>query len=65
MAQDQLFGCQLDQIVQHAPAQGDLTYCDQMVAEKRSPKGLPTLLFPVLRGRLLTSCPRKSVFSSI
>jgi hypothetical protein len=35
MAQDQLFGCQLDQIVQHAPAQVDLTYCDQMVVEKR------------------------------
>jgi hypothetical protein len=36
-AQDQLFGCQLDQIVQHAPAQGDLTCGDQMVVIAERP----------------------------
>jgi hypothetical protein len=57
VALDQLFGSKIDQIVQHAPTQGDLTYCDQMVVKERQFEGFPTLRFLVLLGEfaLVTS----------
>jgi hypothetical protein len=43
-----LLGSKFDQIVQHARAQSDLTYCDQMVVIEGQPEGVPALCFPVL-----------------
>jgi hypothetical protein len=48
MALDQLFGCKIDQIVQHSPTQSDLTDCDQMVVKERQIEGLPAPRFPIL-----------------
>jgi hypothetical protein len=53
VALDQLFGCLFDQIIQHAPSQSDLTYCDQMVVRERQLERLPTLRFSVLFTYLL------------
>jgi hypothetical protein len=51
VALDQLFGSRIDQIVQHARTQGDMSYCDQMVVKERQFEGFPTRRFLVLLGQ--------------
>jgi len=48
VALNQLFGSKIDQIVQHARTQSDLTYRDQMVVIEGQFEGFPTLRLPVL-----------------
>ncbi|MET4037967.1 MULTISPECIES: hypothetical protein [unclassified Bradyrhizobium] len=43
-----LLGSKIDQIVQHARAQSDLTYRDQMLVIEGQPEGVPAVCFPVL-----------------